>query len=55
MWRQEKAVKLGSDIGAIRKVLISSFRKPPTVQPVGAFEGTAFKPGFEIVKFWTPL
>jgi hypothetical protein len=27
----------------------------PTVQPGNAFEDTAFKPGFEIVKFQTTL
>jgi hypothetical protein len=27
------------------------FSKKPTVQPRDAFDDTAFKPGFEIVKF----
>jgi hypothetical protein len=53
---------LRRDIGAIRKVLTPSFRKPTTItpkkgiiQPGDAFEDTPSKPGFEIVKFLTRL
>jgi hypothetical protein len=47
---------LKGDIGAIREIL-TPFRKQiitpkkRTVQPGDAFEDTAFKPVFEIVKF----
>jgi hypothetical protein len=54
----QKFGELRGDIGAVRCVLIPSFRKPRsplpkkrTLQPRDAFEDTAFKPGFEIVKF----
>jgi hypothetical protein len=51
--------KICGNIGAIWYVLTPSFRNPAPiittkkqiVQPEDAFEDTAFKPGFEIVKF----
>jgi hypothetical protein len=50
--------ELRGDTGAIRLVLTPPFRKPRssppqkrTNQPGDAFEDTAFKQGFEIVKF----
>ncbi len=60
MRRQEEFFELRSDIGAIRNVLTfeiltpsSPQRKKQTrnVQPGGAFEDSACKPVFEIVKF----
>jgi hypothetical protein len=49
---------LRGDIGAIRWALTPSFKNPNdhppkkrTVQTGDAVEDTAFKPGFEIVKF----
>jgi hypothetical protein len=57
---RRKIDELRGDIGAIRYALNSSFRRPRstppkmrTVQPGEAFEGTAFKPGFDIIKFQT--
>jgi hypothetical protein len=44
------------DIGSVKKALTPSFRKAKSSSPkkhirhLGAFEDTAFKPGFEIVK-----
>jgi hypothetical protein len=57
--KTEKSIgELRGDIGAIGLVLTSSLRKPRssphkkrTVQPGDAFEDTALKQGFEIVKF----
>jgi hypothetical protein len=60
LYRCEDKTKVGElrgDIGALRKVLTSSSRRPVyhpqkrTVQPGDAIEETAFNPGFEIVKF----
>jgi hypothetical protein len=53
----KKLGDLRGKIGVISLVLSPSFRKPQsspkkrTVQPEDAFEDTALKPGFEIVKF----
>ncbi len=57
--RKKKTVdELRGEIGAISQVLNPSLRKPQSslpkkrsVQLGDAFEDTAFKPGFEIVKF----
>jgi hypothetical protein len=60
--RNKNVGELRGDIGAIKYVFTLSFRKPQsslpkkrTVQPGDVFEDIAFKPGFEIVKFYTRL